>query len=398
MKLVKSYYADEIHVGMEDSFDELISRDVITNFSTFSGDLNPLHNDNDFAKEVGKPGIVAHGAIQQCLISRFAGMYLPGKFCILKKIETQYLNPIYSDQNVKVHGVVKKWSAKNLDGELEIIIKDNASSTIYSINRVRFSLTVGASTAEIVNPVSQITPQKINKDDATGKRILLVGGTGGLGQEIKELFQNNTDYEVFVAGRNADISDMAYDPLRESGECVKVLSDFCESKNINAVLFLASKLPLKQSLTEMNLEDFLENVRLHFKPLRDLSANLKSGANQQLKRLIVIGSSWSRDHFFEYGFESYAYTKLLIKLYAQDLSRELARVSGLTINVISPSEISVGMNSGMSDRAMQIMGAKLPTGTMTTTQDVFNSILTLLDEKSSMIKGQEFVLSGGRVK
>jgi acyl dehydratase len=68
----------------------------IAAYAEASGDHNPIHLDNDFAKQVGLPGVIAHGMLQMGLMAtvaaeaagggtrlrrlscRFGGMVVPG--------------------------------------------------------------------------------------------------------------------------------------------------------------------------------------------------------------------------------------------------------------------------------------------------------------------------------
>ena len=73
-----------------------ISREQITAYAEASGDRNPIHLDEEFAKSVGLPGVIAHGMLQMGLLAswlteaigdhrrlrrlgvRFAGVVVPG--------------------------------------------------------------------------------------------------------------------------------------------------------------------------------------------------------------------------------------------------------------------------------------------------------------------------------
>jgi acyl dehydratase len=73
-----------------------ITRDQISEYARTSGDHNPIHLDEDFARSVGLPGVIAHGMLQMGLLAvvaaeaaggpsklrslscRFAGMVEPG--------------------------------------------------------------------------------------------------------------------------------------------------------------------------------------------------------------------------------------------------------------------------------------------------------------------------------
>ncbi len=72
------------------------SREQIADYAEASGDLNPIHLDDDFARSVGLPGVIAHGLLQMGIAAtvaaeaaggaerlrrmsvRFAGMVVPG--------------------------------------------------------------------------------------------------------------------------------------------------------------------------------------------------------------------------------------------------------------------------------------------------------------------------------
>jgi acyl dehydratase len=72
------------------------TREQIAAYAKASGDMNPIHLDDDFARTVGLPGVIAHGMLQMGLMAtvaaeaaggpdrlrrlycRFAGMVVPG--------------------------------------------------------------------------------------------------------------------------------------------------------------------------------------------------------------------------------------------------------------------------------------------------------------------------------
>ena len=70
-------------------------RGQITAYAAASGDHNPIHLDDDFARSVGLPGVIAHGMLQMGILAvvaeqaagerplrrlacRFAGVVVPG--------------------------------------------------------------------------------------------------------------------------------------------------------------------------------------------------------------------------------------------------------------------------------------------------------------------------------
>jgi acyl dehydratase len=49
------------------------TRDHIAAYAEASGDINPIHLDEDFAKSVGLPGVIAHGLLQMGILAVVAG-------------------------------------------------------------------------------------------------------------------------------------------------------------------------------------------------------------------------------------------------------------------------------------------------------------------------------------
>ena len=49
------------------------TREQIAAYAEASGDRNPIHLDDAFARSVGLPGVIAHGMLQMGLLARVAG-------------------------------------------------------------------------------------------------------------------------------------------------------------------------------------------------------------------------------------------------------------------------------------------------------------------------------------
>jgi acyl dehydratase len=49
------------------------TREQIAAYAKASGDTNPIHLDEDFARSVGLPGVIAHGLLQMGILATVAG-------------------------------------------------------------------------------------------------------------------------------------------------------------------------------------------------------------------------------------------------------------------------------------------------------------------------------------
>jgi acyl dehydratase len=53
--------------------DVTFTEEQIAAYAAASGDRNPIHLDDEFARSVGLPGVIAHGMLQMGLLARVAG-------------------------------------------------------------------------------------------------------------------------------------------------------------------------------------------------------------------------------------------------------------------------------------------------------------------------------------
>ena len=89
------YFFEDLKEGMKASYTKIINDADVKVFSNVSGDTNPLHLNNNFARDSLFKGKVVHGMLTASLISTVIGTKLPGPGCI------------YIEQNLKFKAPVK---------------------------------------------------------------------------------------------------------------------------------------------------------------------------------------------------------------------------------------------------------------------------------------------------
>lgn len=107
---MNKYTLDQIQIGMEESFKKSITLDMERVFREITGDDNPLHRDDEFAKEIGEGRFKGHtsfGMLTASLYSTIAGMHLPGKYSLIHSFdELSFLSPVYVGDELVVTGKV----------------------------------------------------------------------------------------------------------------------------------------------------------------------------------------------------------------------------------------------------------------------------------------------------
>ena len=87
-------YYEELEIGMSHETLHTITEADIDAFANVSGDRNPLHMDEDYAKTTIFKGRIAHGALTASYISGILGNDLPGPGAIFTDLALQFKRPV----------------------------------------------------------------------------------------------------------------------------------------------------------------------------------------------------------------------------------------------------------------------------------------------------------------
>lgn len=94
-------FIEDMKVGMSRSIAKVIGDREITMFAELSTDHNPVHLDDDYAKDTLFKGRIAHGMLSASLISAVIGEQLPGHGTIYMKQDLKFTAPVRPDANVE---------------------------------------------------------------------------------------------------------------------------------------------------------------------------------------------------------------------------------------------------------------------------------------------------------
>ena len=128
---------DDLDVGQEVfSSPKVVKREDVKAYADASGDQNPLHQDDAFARSVGFPGIIAHGMFSMAHLTSALTGWLgdPGA---LKRIKVQFRAPVFMDETLVAKGriqsvdpstrraVLSVWAEVDRAGERVLPIKNS---------------------------------------------------------------------------------------------------------------------------------------------------------------------------------------------------------------------------------------------------------------------------------
>lgn len=123
---MNTYTFDEINIGQKESFTVTVTEAQRDKFREITDDVNPLHNDIEYAKSMGHEKCVVFGMLTASYLSTLAGVYLPGKNSLIQKTEVNFRKPVYIGDTLTISGEVtdKSETFKLIEVKIEIKNQD----------------------------------------------------------------------------------------------------------------------------------------------------------------------------------------------------------------------------------------------------------------------------------
>ena len=234
------------------------------------------------------------------------------------------------------------------------------------------------------------------------KRVLITGGSRGIGRSIAELFASN-GYSVAFTYKNSD--DAARELAGRIGAIAIKADSECDSdiskavaiaeRELGGIDILVNNAAVSSYglLQDISLEEWnrvmsvsVTGAFLYSKLL--LPGMIKRGFG----RIINITSMWgivgasTEVH--------YSAAKAALIGFTKALAKEVGP-SGITVNAVAPGVIATDMNKNLSEEDMECLKDETPVGRIGLPEDVAEAVLFLASEKSSVVTGEVMNVSGG---
>jgi len=130
---------EDAHVGDAiPTVSKVVRREEVKAYADASGDQNPLHQDDAFARSVGFPGIIAHGMFTMAHVVKTVTDWT-GDPAGLLAIDVQFRAVVFMDERLEAGGEVKAvdpqsrrvtlsvWAAVEREGKRVLAVKNSTA-------------------------------------------------------------------------------------------------------------------------------------------------------------------------------------------------------------------------------------------------------------------------------
>jgi len=102
-----------------------VDRAMLKAYADASGDQNPIHQDEAFAKSVGLPNVISHGMLTMALVGNYVTQWAGGAAAV-KEFSARFIKPVIVPADEKVNITVSA-VVTEVDGD-QITIELSATS------------------------------------------------------------------------------------------------------------------------------------------------------------------------------------------------------------------------------------------------------------------------------
>ena len=234
------------------------------------------------------------------------------------------------------------------------------------------------------------------------KKVLITGGTGGIGNHLIEKF-NNLGASVIASGTNEEkLEDLKkkfptiqvekfkldnHDKIEKFIEEVDKKLEGLEILVNNAGITLDN---LSVRLTEENWKKVLDiNLTATFLMCKyAIKKMLKKKYGKIINITSIVG------HTGNLGQANYAASKAGIVAFSKSLAIEYAR-KNININCVSPGFIKTEMTDKINEEFKKNLISKIPSGNLGTGEDISNCVAFLASDMAKYINGETIHVNGG---
>ncbi len=417
---------EQLNIGDEKVFLHCIEAEDVDRFAALSGDDNPLHMDEGFAKSMGYRSRVVHGILSMAYISKLIGMDLPGPGALWTEQRFRFLKPVYIGDEIEyrvrvqhksssTRMLVIHISAHNQSGEK--ILDGEGHVALLSSDRAAVAFANGFESIRTVANVSAIEGSafsniKAGDSQQSSKTLALITGSSrGIGSAIATQIAALGIPVIVNYHTNRLEAEKVCQRIEESGgRAIAIQADVTnrmdleemikrgESELRGTISILVNNaggsIPVKNFL-ESEWQEIDRHWQIQVKAAFDCTQLVLPGMIQDgWGRIVNIGS------IFTWGvppnnLTGYVIAKNGLKGLTKSLANEFGP-KGITVNMISPGMTETELIADIPERIRKVNAMQTPLRRLASPRDIAGVVAMLVSPAGNYINGADIPVCGGK--
>lgn len=377
-------------VGDHRAIVHTFSENDLLAFADLTGDRNPLHVDESYARATVAGGRVVHGMLAASLVSALIGEQLPGPGALWHSFQVNWRRMIRIGDTLRLEARVTAVQAATRSIELEIAgVHVGSGETCLD------------GTAKVMIMAEE---QSSERAGLSGKRVLVTGASGEVGMEVCRRLgaegcrlvlwgRDAARLKQIAKGLGAAAESWHSVDLLDSGAIDTALARVLAGQPVDIFVHAACA-PL--GYREFGADGYQAELKSHW----TVSTEAFSHIAQRLLPVMPSGSTIVA--LLTHAILDVPPTKMSAyvsgKLAAWGLVKSIAAEfgpKGIRCNALSPGLINTPLTKDMPVRVKQVEAAINPLRRLCTARDVADAVAFLCSPQAAYINGVNLPVSGG---
>jgi 3-oxoacyl-[acyl-carrier protein] reductase len=366
----------------------------VDSFATLTGDDNPVHVDEAFARRTPAGGQVVHGMLAASFLSTLIGTRIPGPGALWLSFSVRWTKPVRIGDAIRLEATVK--AVHSSIGVLDLTIRGEHQLSGEEYLRADARVMV----MEADEAAGEAAPLPATGKLA-GRRILVTGASGELGLGIARLLaadgadlvlwgRNRARLDAIAGELGASVMEV---DLENDRQVVKAVAAVARHGGLYGIVHAAAP---PTTPVAADHADCLDEMKAHWQvgpgALQRMVAGLapgleKGGAIVAVLTQYVIGPPPGR-------MAPYVSAKMALLGYVRALAVELGG-RGIRCNAVSPGMMNTPYSRDVPVSVKQIEAATNPMRRLCSVEEAARAVAFLMSPESGFINGVNLPVSGG---
>ncbi len=380
-----------IEAGAIYEFSHHVTGEEVDSFARLSGDQNPLHLDDAYARRFGFRSRVVHGMWICSILSKIFGMDCPGAGVLWLSQNTRFISPAYVGD-----ALTFRLKLKHKSEGMGILVVE-----IQVLNQNNESLIEGEGKVMAMDRTTERTWEEIV--------VLISGSSRGLGAAIARAFGQKGARVVVNYRSREDAALGVVDDIRKlGGKAIAVGADVTDAKSVQALhervikefgrvdvlVNNASPKIAPMQFSESSWEEFQGYWDHYVKSTFLLSQAVIPGMRREgFGRIVNLLSSYIQG-VPPVQMSGYVAAKSALLGLAKSMAVELGG-DGITVNSVSPSPVITDQWEDVPDARRRALAMRNPMRRLATAEEVADAVVYLASPESRFINGANLLMAGG---
>lgn len=388
---------EKFNVGDKAEVFHCITENDIQDFANLTGDTNPLHIDSDFAKKTSFKKRVVHGMLSASFISTLIGTKIPGEGALWYSQSITFLQPVWIGDEIRVIGTIIQKSESQRSFKIQIEIFNQHNQLVIK----------GESQVNV--PLVE-SDQNNENTELTKGVIIIIGGTGGIGEAIISKLVSLGNNIIFTYNKNESLATSIEKRFLKEVGIEKYALNIIDEASINKfIAYINNKYSRVDALINCatdkiinkpfsNLEwKLVENqFNIHLKSVFMLIKELMPQFVKNKYGKIINISSIYADSTPPINLYDYIMAKAALSALTKSLAVEFGPYN-ININMVSPSMTETSLIATIPQKTKLLTTMQTPLRRLAKPEDIANAVAFLMSDDASFITGETLRINGGQL-